>query len=396
MAKRKAVKFMIAGEGGCVDCDTEFLSQYGWKRISEFKDGDMVVEWYPDGASTISIPIHYHKYEQEYLTHIKTEDFDMCISDNHKVPYLNESGDVESDYFHNLKDNVSLNLPYYEDVTGDCFKSTNIVLKKDSCEYKTKDGFEYCFTTNSGFWLARRNGKIFPTGNSGKSRTMQSLDDTYVFYLDTKKGFNLEISHSCIYEFGTPSDKIEELDFVYAGMTTFLNHIISKLVKYNNQMGRLPKSIAFDAVTNLYSFVVQHIQATTKNNYGSWAVDIEKEMSKFLTFVEMELMTRGIDIVFLSHTVTEKQGDDVAFKISSTGSNRFEKTGGLFGTFNEASFINVIKGVKIVHNRNPAYPLVSRSMLPDVMEMEPYDSFNMQERLDTIRANMKDVSKFKI
>jgi hypothetical protein len=35
--------------------------------------------------------------------------------------------------------------------------------------YPTKDGLQYCFTTPSSFWLARRNGKIFPTGNSGKS-----------------------------------------------------------------------------------------------------------------------------------------------------------------------------------------------------------------------------------
>lgn len=31
---------------------------------------------------------------------------------------------------------------------------------------KTKDGFKYCFTTKSGMWLARRNGKVFITGNS--------------------------------------------------------------------------------------------------------------------------------------------------------------------------------------------------------------------------------------
>lgn len=34
-------------------------------------------------------------------------------------------------------------------------------------EYKTTDGFKYCFTTNTGMWVARRNGNIFVTGNSG-------------------------------------------------------------------------------------------------------------------------------------------------------------------------------------------------------------------------------------
>ena len=31
------------------------------------------------------------------------------------------------------------------------------------------DGFKYCFKTSTGFFVARRNGKIFITGNSGKS-----------------------------------------------------------------------------------------------------------------------------------------------------------------------------------------------------------------------------------
>ncbi|MEN6455488.1 MAG: hypothetical protein ABFD10_14625, partial [Prolixibacteraceae bacterium] len=34
---------------------------------------------------------------------------------------------------------------------------------------KYGDGFKYCFKTETGFFVARRNGKIFITGNSGKS-----------------------------------------------------------------------------------------------------------------------------------------------------------------------------------------------------------------------------------
>lgn len=34
---------------------------------------------------------------------------------------------------------------------------------------ESEDGYQYCFTTTTGFWLARRNGRVFVTGNSGKS-----------------------------------------------------------------------------------------------------------------------------------------------------------------------------------------------------------------------------------
>lgn len=33
----------------------------------------------------------------------------------------------------------------------------------------SEDGLKYCFTTSTGFFVARRNGRIFVTGNSGKS-----------------------------------------------------------------------------------------------------------------------------------------------------------------------------------------------------------------------------------
>lgn len=42
-------------------------------------------------------------------------------------------------------------------------------------EYTTLDGFQYCFKTPSSFWLARRNGKIFPTGNTGKTLVAQAV-----------------------------------------------------------------------------------------------------------------------------------------------------------------------------------------------------------------------------
>ena len=41
--------------------------------------------------------------------------------------------------------------------------------------YKTLDGFKYCFTTPSGMWVMRRNGKICITGNSGKTFTLLTL-----------------------------------------------------------------------------------------------------------------------------------------------------------------------------------------------------------------------------
>ena len=40
---------------------------------------------------------------------------------------------------------------------------------------ETSDGYKYCFTTQTGFFVARLNNKMFLTGNSGKSHLLQML-----------------------------------------------------------------------------------------------------------------------------------------------------------------------------------------------------------------------------
>ncbi len=49
----------------------------------------------------------------------------------------------------------------------------------DISTYRTLDGYQYCFTVGSSFWLARRNGKIFPTGNTGKSVVIEEIAKRY-------------------------------------------------------------------------------------------------------------------------------------------------------------------------------------------------------------------------
>lgn len=67
--------------------------------------------------------------------------------------------------------------------TGNNINNTiDSVLFEESEEVSTK----YCFTTRSGYWVARRNGKIFITGNSGKTyltkNLMQKFDEEELTY----------------------------------------------------------------------------------------------------------------------------------------------------------------------------------------------------------------------
>lgn len=55
-------------------------------------------------------------------------------------------------------------------------------------EYKTVDGYEYCFTVPSHMLVLRRNDRIFITGNSGKTATTNTL---IKMLLDNNKSFLL-------------------------------------------------------------------------------------------------------------------------------------------------------------------------------------------------------------
>jgi hypothetical protein len=68
----------------------------------------------------------------------------------------------------------------YWTVNGNCsgqgFRSFANKDGKTALEtIQTSDGFKYCFTTTTGFFLARLNNKVFLTGNSGKSHLLQIL-----------------------------------------------------------------------------------------------------------------------------------------------------------------------------------------------------------------------------
>lgn len=52
--------------------------------------------------------------------------------------------------------------------------------------YETKDGYKYCFTVMSNMLILRRNGKIFVTGNCGKTTVIKNIIECYGSYYSKK------------------------------------------------------------------------------------------------------------------------------------------------------------------------------------------------------------------
>ena len=98
----KAIKGLILGEvtilsglNGCVDCDTEFFDGTKWKKISDFKQGDKVLQYNQDGTTELVIPQRYIKSECSTLHLMKTKyGVNQCLSDEHNVVYCTSKGNL--------------------------------------------------------------------------------------------------------------------------------------------------------------------------------------------------------------------------------------------------------------------------------------------------------------
>lgn len=83
---------ILEAENGCVDCDTEFFNGKQWKKISQWKPQDKVLQFNIDGTANLVKPIKYHKYKCETLTEIKTynETVNQCVCNNHRMIYVTD------------------------------------------------------------------------------------------------------------------------------------------------------------------------------------------------------------------------------------------------------------------------------------------------------------------
>ena len=84
---------VIDSPPACVPGFTEFLTPYGWKRIDEYKDGDLVCQWKLNGETKFIKPSKYINQDcKDNFINIKTNGINITVSENHKMPYLTNRG----------------------------------------------------------------------------------------------------------------------------------------------------------------------------------------------------------------------------------------------------------------------------------------------------------------
>lgn len=84
---------ILTGSAGCVDCDTEFFTGYGWKRIADYQEGDMVLQYNQDGTAELVKPERYIKLPCDTMWHFETKyGVNQTICDEHRIVYWSRKG----------------------------------------------------------------------------------------------------------------------------------------------------------------------------------------------------------------------------------------------------------------------------------------------------------------
>ena len=77
---------IVKGYSGCVDADTEYFNGTEWKKISEYTEGEKVLQWNEDGTANLVKPLNYINEPCDMMYHFETRyGLDQTLSGDHRV-----------------------------------------------------------------------------------------------------------------------------------------------------------------------------------------------------------------------------------------------------------------------------------------------------------------------
>lgn len=90
---------------GCVDADTEFLTPQGWKRISDWRPSDLVMQYHLNGKATFVPATRYIHKPATTMWRVRTKyGIDQVLSDDHRFIYKTESGYIKELPFQTVRE----------------------------------------------------------------------------------------------------------------------------------------------------------------------------------------------------------------------------------------------------------------------------------------------------
>lgn len=84
----------ISGKARCVDRDTEYFNGEGWKKISEYTEGDRVLQYLDNGRAELVKPLDYIVEPCSEFALIETAYLSMCVTPDHEAYYITSKGNL--------------------------------------------------------------------------------------------------------------------------------------------------------------------------------------------------------------------------------------------------------------------------------------------------------------
>lgn len=180
----------VGSGSGCVDADTEFMSNSGWKRIADYKEGDQVLQFnLEDDTAEMVTPCEYIKKPQKYLDVYENLYLNMCLSDEHRVIYKKKGKD---DYL--IEDWSAIKKKHNRLVDG---WTGRIPL---SFYYKGGEGVDLTEGELRLQIAVMADGRIVKEGKDNYTQMRFSKERKYKRLLDMCKKFGLRYDdHGCSY-----------------------------------------------------------------------------------------------------------------------------------------------------------------------------------------------------
>lgn len=171
---------VAGGSYGCVPAETEFLTPTGWKKISDYQEGDKVGTAKLDSRISFSIsfeePLRYIKASAKELISLKCGKIVKTLSPEHMAVYYDREINLRVEKWSSILTKLMQRERIYlstSDLEGDvAYNTSHVDLIKEGysiTNVPTTDGYKYCFETSTNLFLIRQGGNIFVTGNSSKS-----------------------------------------------------------------------------------------------------------------------------------------------------------------------------------------------------------------------------------
>lgn len=157
---------------GCVTGDHEVLTRDGWVRIDEYDEKTPLAVWDGDNKNVFfEIPKSFNRdfvEADEDLFEIKGSSFDFLGTQDHKFPYMTSEGKLCREEANKLPAEGYLLYGLDGKSFLDISKCTRSLVKHSGTKV-------YCPQTSTGYFMCKRNGHIYVTGNTNYGMGISKL-----------------------------------------------------------------------------------------------------------------------------------------------------------------------------------------------------------------------------